>query len=258
MRVRILAGNQNSASGTDATVEGGSGNSASGAESVVSGGAGNVAGGAKSAVAGGVGNAASGEGAFVAGGYHSAASGLNSFAGGTSARATKDGEFVWADESSLNGFDPSTATRGWGSAAANTFNVRAVGGAWIVTGIDGTSQPTTSVYVNSGSGTWSSTSDRASKENFRAVDGREVLARVAAMPVQSWNYIAEGAHVRHIGPVAQDFHAAFAVGPNDTSITSIDEGGVALAAIKGLNEAVRPRTDSAPSHPCRQSGERCG
>jgi hypothetical protein len=40
--------------------------------------------------------------------------------------------------------------------------------------------------------------------------------------------------VRHIGPMAQDFYAAFQVGADDTHITTIDENGVALAAIKGL------------------------
>ena len=36
--------------------------------------------------------------------------------------------------------------------------------------------------------------------------------------------------------MAQDFHAAFGVGENDTTISTIDEGGVALAAIQGMNE----------------------
>jgi hypothetical protein len=37
---------------------------------------------------------------------------------------------------------------------------------------------------------------------------------------------------RHIGPMAQDFYSAF--GLDDKRITTIDEGGVALAAIQGL------------------------
>ena len=35
--------------------------------------------------------------------------------------------------------------------------------------------------------------------------------------------------------MAQDFHAAFATGPDDRHIADVDEGGVALAAIQGLN-----------------------
>jgi trimeric autotransporter adhesin len=51
----------------------------------------------------------------------------------------------------------------------------------------------------------------------------------------TWSYIAQRRGVRHIGPMAQDFAAAFAVGENDTTINSIDADGVALAAIQGLN-----------------------
>jgi hypothetical protein len=42
--------------------------------------------------------------------------------------------------------------------------------------------------------------------------------------------------------VSEDFYRAFGVGQNSRSITTIDEGGVALAAIKGLyrqNQALR-------------------
>ena len=34
--------------------------------------------------------------------------------------------------------------------------------------------------------------------------------------------------------MAQDFHAAFGLGKNETTISSIDADGVALAAIKAL------------------------
>ena len=40
----------------------------------------------------------------------------------------------------------------------------------------------------------------------------------------------------HMGPVAQDFYAAFHLGGSDTTITTVDPDGVALAAIQGLNQ----------------------
>jgi hypothetical protein len=46
----------------------------------------------------------------------------------------------------------------------------------------------------------------------------------------------------HIGPMAQDFHAAFNVGLNNTSISTIDPAGVALIGIQELskeNEAIK-------------------
>jgi len=36
--------------------------------------------------------------------------------------------------------------------------------------------------------------------------------------------------------MAQDFSSAFALGQDDKHISVVDEGGVALAAIQGLNE----------------------
>jgi hypothetical protein len=40
----------------------------------------------------------------------------------------------------------------------------------------------------------------------------------------------------NLGPMAQDFHAAFGLGENDCAIAAVDADGVALAAIQGLNE----------------------
>lgn len=97
-------------------------------------------------------------------------------------------------------------------------------------------------------GTWSalafnSTSDRAAKENFTEVNPNEVLEKVAALPMSRWTYkTAPG--VEHIGPVAQDFHAAFGLnGKDDKHIATVDADGVALAAIQGLNEKVESRTN---------------
>ena len=79
-----------------------------------------------------------------------------------------------------------------------------------------------------------SSSDRALKENFASVDPDDVLEAVRRLPVQTWNYTAESASVRHIGPMSQDFAAAFGVGPDDRHITAVDANGVCLAAIKAL------------------------
>jgi hypothetical protein len=70
------------------------------------------------------------------------------------------------------------------------------------------------------------------------VDPQEVLEKVVALPVQTWTYTRDPGH-RHLGPVAQDFHAAFGLnGEDDKHIATVDADGVALAAIKGLNEKV--------------------
>jgi hypothetical protein len=84
-------------------------------------------------------------------------------------------------------------------------------------------------------------SDRNAKENFSAINPREVLEKVAALSVQSWNYKSQAASIRHIGATAQDFQAAFNVGETNTGITTIDADGVALAAIQGLNQKLEEK-----------------
>lgn len=112
-----------------------------------------------------------------------------------------------------------------GGTHSDTANSPGAGGALLMT-------------LNSGgltvNGTFVSASDRNVKENFRPVSPREVLDKVAALPITEWNYKADQGS-RHIGPVAQDFHAAFGVGPDNKHIAMVDADGVALAAIQGLN-----------------------
>jgi hypothetical protein len=158
------------------------------------------------------------------------ASGPYSFAAGCRARADHRGSFVWAD---LAGYD-------FASTAENQFSLRAVGGVRFVTGLNG-SVPSAGVEVPPGSGSWSSLSDRAAKTNLQPVDTHAVLERLAAVPLQTWNYKAEPGNVCHLGPTAQDFHAAFGLGADDKTIATVDADGVALAAIQGLNAKVDDR-----------------
>ena len=86
-------------------------------------------------------------------------------------------------------------------------------------------------------GTITSGSDRNLKENFTPLDTRDVLSNVLALPIARWNYKADPS-AEHLGPVAQDFRAAFGLGSDDKSIAMVDADGVALAAIQGLNKKV--------------------
>jgi len=81
-----------------------------------------------------------------------------------------------------------------------------------------------------------SISDRNLKEGFAAIDPGAVLAKVLALPLTTWSY--RGEPVRHLGPMAQDFHAAFGLGADDRHIHTLDAAGVALAAVQGLHVLV--------------------
>jgi hypothetical protein len=77
-------------------------------------------------------------------------------------------------------------------------------------------------------------SDRDRKRNIEPVDEHALLLRLASVPVQMWSYKDDADGVRHVGPMAQDIHAAFGVGADDRHIATVDEGGVSLAAIQSL------------------------
>lgn len=78
-------------------------------------------------------------------------------------------------------------------------------------------------------------SDRNAKTDLRPVDAGEVLSRVVALDITTWRYKHDGAEVRHLGPMAQDFKAAFGLWNTDRMIFPLDAAGVSLAAIQGLH-----------------------
>lgn len=81
-------------------------------------------------------------------------------------------------------------------------------------------------------------SDRNLKRDFAPIDGDQILNSLAELPITSWRYKTESGDARHIGPMAQDFKARFGVGTDDKYILQVDADGVALAAIKTLNDRV--------------------
>jgi len=146
----------------------------------------------------------------------------HAFAAGRFAAAIHTGAFVWGDSTLADIV----------STNADSVTMRAGGGYRLFSD----TSATTGVSLAAGSGTWTSMSDRNSKEEFQPVNPLAVLDQVAALPLSTWRYKTQDASVRHIGPMAQDFKAAFAVGESDTGITTLDADGVALAAIQGLNQ----------------------
>ena len=83
-------------------------------------------------------------------------------------------------------------------------------------------------------------SDRNSKENFTPVNSQDVLEKVVSLPITRWNYKKDRG-TPHVGPMAQDFYAAFGLSDSDRYITQGDAQGVALAAIQGLYQIVQEK-----------------
>jgi len=182
------------------------------------------------------------------------------FAAGRGAKANHTGAFVWADSTAAD--FPSTANNQFAARASGgvrfqspRLEVTGSGNEQAYIGGDGTGgdveigsrnasimnvgfwNSAAASHMNLYALTVTETSDRNAKENFQAIDPGQVLEKVTGLPLSEWNYKADTA-TRHIGPMAQDFHAAFGVGPDDRHIATVDADGVALAAIQGLNEKV--------------------
>lgn len=89
-------------------------------------------------------------------------------------------------------------------------------------------------YLSPG-GVWTNASSRFFKQGFAHIDAADVLAKLVAMPIQTWFYLDGQAEGRHLGPVAEDFASAFGLGNDSQHISTVDANGVALVAIQGLN-----------------------
>jgi hypothetical protein len=172
-----------------------------------------------------------GEGA-IAIGFQTESKAAHSFTIGYRAIADHVGAFVFGDQSTSSYVH---------STAANQFMVRAQGGTIFYTNAG----LTAGVSLAGGAGAWATISDSTKKENFGEVDLTEILQKVEAMEVSQWNYKAQHDSIVHMGPMAQDFYAAFKLGQGETTITTTDIDGVNLAAIKALIEQTRTLEEKA-------------
>lgn len=207
-----------------------------------------------SATALGFSTVASGEGSLAAG-WKSWATGVSSTALGYQVGACGDTSMAFGAGASTSSAPTSTNPCGgttfpgafvyangtgatFTSAAANEFAARSVGGFRFRTN----AAASTGCNLPAGSGVWTCTSDRNQKQDFETVDGDDVLAKLARIPIDRWSYKSEPG-VRHVGPTAQDFRAAFGLGVDDTSIGHVDLSGISLRAIQTLDERTRPLLD---------------
>jgi len=211
---------------------------AAGSSSNVSSGPGSTAGG------GGNGefpNRAEGRYSTTAGGLGNQAGGDFSLAAGRLAlvrNAALSGD-ANGDEGSMLLADSQNAE--FRSSGPNQFAVRAQGGVFFGTDSAVVSLPggrfintSTGAFLSRG-GTWTNSSSRALKTGFEAVDAGAVLNTLLQLPLMRWRYRSSPDEGQHLGPVAEDFRAAFQLGGDASAISTVDADGVALAAIQGLN-----------------------
>lgn len=139
--------------------------------------------------------------------------------------------------------------------AGNLTNATAIGAGAFVNASNKVRIGNTSVTVIEGQVGFTASSDRTKKENFRPVDGAEVLRKIREFKLTSWNFIGhDPKEFRHYGPMAQDFYAAFghdAVGAigTPTTINSTDLSGILMSAVQALDEEnAALRVEAAATH----------
>lgn len=216
----VGGGYRNDASGDASVIAGGWANVTNGGQDTIGGGLSNTTNGYSSTVAGGQSNSATADFSTIPGGADNVSSGMHTFAAGTQAEATFDGSFVWSDDSGS----------AFADLAPNMFMARASGGFFFSTTVDST----VAAWLPSGSGSWVALSDRNVKAHFSPVDGQQLLRKLARVPMQTWNYKTQAPSIRHIGPMAQDFRAAFGLGEDERHISEVDGQGVAMAGVQAL------------------------
>jgi len=86
------------------------------------------------------------------------------------------------------------------------------------------------------------TSDRNAKTEVTPIDENQVLTRLSELQIGSWSYKNDPNRMRHVGPMAQDFQAAFHLnGDDDKHINLSDVAGVSLVAIQALNRQLQAK-----------------
>ncbi len=162
----------------------------------------------------------------VAIGKEVVADGKNSFGLGNKVGFNKRrGTFIYADYSTTDSLVSSGGVH-------NRWIVRAAGG----TRFYSDTNLTVGVDLAAGAGAWTTISDFRKKENFKPVNGEELVKKLNNLKVNGWNYKTQSDNIIHIGPMAQEFYATFGYGESDTTITTIDPDGLIMAGVKELNK----------------------
>jgi len=222
----VAGGQSNQATDYWATIGGGEENMAMRQFSTIGGGSGNTVNGYASTISGGYSNEILGSYSCIPGGY------LSSIGTGAD-YSMAFGRSVTCNDNYCVAF--------FGDGYPGSINInRSVYSASIYPLIIGNDAADgNGAYLTPG-GTWTNGSSRTFKENFTPFDGAELLRKISALSVTTYNY--KGTTEKHVGPVAEEFVGAFDTGViresdgkrDDMYLSSGDVAGVALAGVQEL------------------------
>jgi hypothetical protein len=235
----VTGGSYNIASSTNATVGGGDQNTASDASSTVAGGDENTASGSVSTVGGGYSNLVSAQGSTISGGWNNTCAGwYSAIPGGIDNNIAVSGDYsmIFGVGIYVNHQYRVMFFRGGQSGYLGLNRDDNDGGLLYPIHVGTTTSNGNGAHLTGG-GVWTNGSSRLFKEDFQVLEGAEVLDRITAMQVTRWKF--KGTDEKHIGPVAEDFYAAFSCGTGNSAedsryLAAGDVAGVSLVAIQEL------------------------
>jgi hypothetical protein len=123
--------------------------------------------------------------------------------------------------------------------AAGVWDFKVTLGGFIVNEVGDGNEMVVDKWGNVTATSFNPTSSRNEKTGFEQVDRQGALERLVALPISEWSFRDDRPGVRHVGPFAEDFHAAFGLNGDDPARLSLtDVQGVSIAAIQALAEKV--------------------
>jgi hypothetical protein len=170
-------------------------------------------------------------------GYSNWSDGIGAVAIGWNNTADANYSMALGYRASTNGFQgamvlsDASSTDSTEAAANNQFMSRFAGGYRLWTN----AAETNSCAIAASGTSWVCSSSRALKENFVPVDGEELLRRIRGVELNRWTLTDDPARTPHLGPFAEDFHAAFGLGDDPRAIGHQDIDGVNFGGVKALD-----------------------
>ena len=134
----------------------------------------------------------------------------------------RQGCFIYADRSTEDTLKFAATPGNY-----NFFRVRAAGG----TEFFSDAASSIGVTLAPGSGAWSTTSNQYLK-NLR--DANIDYDKLDELNVYTWNYETQESHLKHLGPMSQDFYSLYELGETDRRISMVDIDGFIFSGVKHI------------------------
>jgi hypothetical protein len=126
------------------------------------------------------------------------------------------------------------------STGGETWTFAAQNGSFVINSLANTEDVPMRVFTNGDmriAGNLDEASSRTLKHGIEPLDKESVLSKLSQLKINEWRY-NHSPEITRAGPMAEDWHEAFGLGPNNKSVSPSDMAGIALAAAQELEQRV--------------------